>query len=277
MQVNIGKIEYLMMKILKNIKYTISLYPGYSKIFLSIKRAKNQNDLNKLFLQEKEKDIPEYIINKIKRDINQKHPTFNKEYDINDKNEILNSYIEKFDIFYIKQNNQEFISSLIKCKYSHKLVLLNYGKNGFDNFIETMSDFQKSFYSFSLFYTYYFHNNDEGIRFCFVESRIKLSMREFKNSIPNIKCILSNSELNMTLESLLENCDLNGNWFLNDYNEKTNSGIHFINLIIKIMGAIPNKWHYKYGKIYRDENLLKYYPRVIIDTLKEKINNSIEY
>ena len=46
--------------------------------------------------------IPEYIIEKVKRDINKKHPTFNKEFDIKYKNEILNSHIDKFDIFYIK-------------------------------------------------------------------------------------------------------------------------------------------------------------------------------
>ena len=36
---------------------------------------------------------------------------------------------------------------------------------------------------------------------------------------------------------------------------------------------MPNIWHYKYGDIYRNKNIMKNYPQSIIDILKENINN----
>ncbi len=257
------------------------------KLYMSIYAAENKDELNKIIsiareidisiIGEKTAKIPEFKIKKIERDMNQIHPTFKKkEFDINDKNEILNSYIDKFEIFYIKENNHEFVGCLIKCKYSHKLVLLNYGRNGCDKYLEADPYYKENDYKY-LLYTYFFHDNDEEIRFCFVRPGIK-STTTLKNKTwsPKIKFIFPNLESNISIKSLLENCDRNGNWFSYDFNEKTNSGIHFVNLIIKLTKAIPNKWHYIYGHIYRNEKLLiKLYPRIIIDTIKENIENSM--
>ena len=107
--------------------------------------AKNRNEFNQIILKARNIDIPtldrkkvkipEFKIKQYERLMNQIHPTFNIKFNIDDKNEILNSYINKFEIFCIKENNHEFISCLIKCKYSNKLILLNYGRNGFDNLL----------------------------------------------------------------------------------------------------------------------------------------------
>ena len=260
--------------------------PEYEKIGVYIAYAKNRNEFNQIILKARNIDIPtldrkkvkipEFKIKQYERLMNQIHPTFNIKFNIDDKNEILNSYINKFEIFCIKENNHEFISCLIKCKYSNKLILLNYGRNGFDNLLESDPYYQKDVYQGLLFYTYFFHDNDEGIRFCFAKEHIKFVTIEIqKNWYPRIKFIFPNSESNIKIKNLLENCDRNGNWFLNDYNEKTNSGFHFMNLIIKHTGAFPNKWHYIFGNLYRNEKLLeKFYPKFLLDSIKTNIMNS---